>query len=750
MEAVMESANKQMRSNLILTVIKLCGSIGLALFVSKGLLSTAETVAAVAEICLSLLIAALIKKKSALLGWLLGSTALFLINLQFIFLKFAKTFLTFIMLTNVRSMQALSGKMDVYVLWTLIILIISYLPNREDEFSGQFLVVLAIVALAGEGFLFSRIPITTPLSDYIDVAKAIVSNEQLSKAIESGEDTRSLFYRNGIEDGIERPESLTKQPNVVLIFTEGLSQHIVEDKRNIMPNVEKWENETLFFKNYYNHSFATYRGIIGQLYSGYQLNNLDENNLISLQRILRNAGYYTSFINVEPKNRDFSKYLRSMDFHEVIEDTPDVFIGGVNSISDKRAYELLREQIQEKSQQGRPFFTAIYTFGTHVSFDSTHEIFGDGKDLVLNRFYNMDKQFGAFMDFFCESECTDNTLLIFTTDHATYADEDYQRAFPDVNRTYKDVDTIPLFFYYKGMQPKTVDANGRNSLDLVPTVLDYLDVSAPNCFLGSSLFTTPDLNRNWDTTFFYPTQLVSTEQGEIHPLHAEKGETFLEQISKYFCAAKWKDANQDTIDSHALMELDHSDAIETEVSEDCRFLNVKYYPSAEHSNVLFAVWSGVGEIDDLHWYEADWNEKVACWSYQVDLSAHRSFGTFFVHVYTNTDGEKQKLDETSVYIPDAVFPEEYVKTEQIDNSHIRISLITDASHGRIAFPVWSSENGQDDIEWYEAELDENGVWSCVVNVEKHIKKGLLYVHAYDVGGQKNIFLDGIAVYVGLN
>ena len=44
--------------------------------------------------------------------------------------------------------------------------------------------------------------------------------------------------------------------------------------------------------------------------------------------------------------------------------------------------------------------TAIYTFGSHISFDSPkgEARFEDGKDTTLNKMRNVDVQFGAFME----------------------------------------------------------------------------------------------------------------------------------------------------------------------------------------------------------------------------------------------------------------------------------------------------------------------------------------------------------------
>jgi alcohol dehydrogenase class IV len=59
-------------------------------------------------------------------------------------------------------------------------------------------------------------------------------------------------------------------------------------------------------------------GIIGQLFSGYQHNHYDSNNLVSLQSILREKmGYTTHFINAEPNNSEFTSYLENLGFDSV-------------------------------------------------------------------------------------------------------------------------------------------------------------------------------------------------------------------------------------------------------------------------------------------------------------------------------------------------------------------------------------------------------------------------------------------------
>ena len=203
------------------------------------------------------------------------------------------------------------------------------------------------------------------------LGKEIQEYSSMRKTLISQENVTVNFYQRVVRNYLEKPTDLPDLPNIVLIMTEGLSQSIVEDERQITPNILDFQKKSLTFTNYYNHTFATYRGIIGQLYSGYQFSNLDTNTLTSIQSILADKGYSTSFINTEPNNLDFTHYLESMGFQQIISDK-NLNSGSVNTASDKEAYELLFKTIQEEGDQ--PFFVVMYTYGTHVTLDSTDTV----------------------------------------------------------------------------------------------------------------------------------------------------------------------------------------------------------------------------------------------------------------------------------------------------------------------------------------------------------------------------------------
>lgn len=465
------------------------------------------------ELLIIVMLPSLFEKHPRIGGWI-NNILLILYNVQIAVLFFGSSFIKVVMLTNVDSIQDLSGKTVAYILFGIGLVVTSVLPPHPMPFSGLkclagiLAVDLCFTMVTGSGY--------SPLYAYAQLAQDSAEARARQKEIKSAKVDRKKYYHEGVTNYCTNQAGQGK--NVVLIFTEGLSQQIIDDSRNIMPNIASYEKQSLNFTNYYNHTFATYRGIIGQLYSGYQNENFDENHLDSVQSILAKNNYRTEFINSEPNNVQFETYLKSFGFDTLTSKISAAKHGPTNSVSDKDLYTLLyqRMEAQHKQDKKGPFFIATYSFGTHMSFDSTDEKYGDGSNAFLNKFHNLDAQFGNFMKKFNASDMADDTIIIFTTDHCTYVDNDYRSSIPEP-RQFGDVDRIPLFIYNKGQKAQTIDAGGRNSLDLAPTIIDYINLNqnSANYFLGTSLFSDAQNNNTYDTFFTEGEQLICSAGGSL-------------------------------------------------------------------------------------------------------------------------------------------------------------------------------------------------------------------------------------------
>lgn len=509
------------------------------------------------ETCAAFLLSDWLLRRSYVLGYLVNSVLLLVINVQAAMLFFAASFVTPIMISNLFNLADLAGQAGTYIGATVLVLFISFLPITsfgDIPFLGTWGVIgvaalLELTALLGFGSWASPLGSTAALVAKWDRYASLMEHHALE---DGGVDNPSFrenaqaYYCEEVLGGITRPTNLPERPNVIVIFTEGLSQSIIDDERGIMPNVARYQEASLAFSNYYNHTAATLKGLNGQLYSGFQLNDLDSNALISIQDIMGEAGYRTTFVNTEPHNEVWSDFLAHMNFQNTVgESVTGTYSLTGDIMSDFEAYQTLQSVVEEEAAEDEPFFICIYTFGTHATYDSPDITFGDGSDAELNKFYNCDYQFGQFMDWLERSGLSRNTVVVFTSDHATYRDLSFIAAFPDYDRSHYFLDAMPCFYYYSGIEAETIDVGGRNSLDFAPTLLDYLDVSGENYFMGASLFLEPDTVSSpqegllpMDMVYFDGTNIATSGGPSVEAIEGADLSPYMDEIVDYVSVSR--------------------------------------------------------------------------------------------------------------------------------------------------------------------------------------------------------------------
>jgi phosphoglycerol transferase MdoB-like AlkP superfamily enzyme len=90
--------------------------------------------------------------------------------------------------------------------------------------------------------------------------------------------------------------------------------------------------------------------------------------------------------------------------------------------------------------------------------------------------------------------------------------------------------------YYKGVEPWEIDVKGRNSLDLAPTILDYVGIDCENYFLGSTLFMNKNNNNNYDTVFSDGGTYSTSDGDAIAGLSEAQAQITLNLINRYYIA----------------------------------------------------------------------------------------------------------------------------------------------------------------------------------------------------------------------
>lgn len=61
---------------------------------------------------------------------------------------------------------------------------------------------------------------------------------------------------------------------------------------------------------------------------------------------------------------------------------------------------------------------------------------------------------------------------------------------------------------------------------------------------------------------------------------------------------------------------------------------------------------------------------------------------------------------------------------------MQLAVRNTGDYNQVYFPVWSEENGQDDIEWCAAVRQKDGSWTCTVDLTAHHSAGTYQIHVY--------------------
>ena len=305
-----------------------------------------------------------------------------------------------------------------------------------------------------------------------------------------------------------------QQMNVIVFFIEGMSARLVESYSDtfpvLTPNIKEFSEKVIKVNNYYNHTYATYRGIGGQLCSIFPMGRLFKNtNYRCLNHMLKDHGYESRFMvsqDLQSTGLDSIAYSAGFDNVDGASE-----INKLLSLSNAEYSSIVPDRVLidglikhltdlEQSNNEKPVFIGLYNFETHTgatliekntTFTGTTQTPRTEPSRLLDTFHNIDKEFGRFWQYFKTSSLYENTIVVLTSDHATYPSVEYVHTLSGI-RGYQPIfiDNIPLLIYHPNlMNSIVINANRSTSLDFAPSILHLLGISnvrAP--FLGSSLF----------------------------------------------------------------------------------------------------------------------------------------------------------------------------------------------------------------------------------------------------------------------
>ncbi len=295
----------------------------------------------------------------------------------------------------------------------------------------------------------------------------------------------------------------TQKLNVVIIILESFSkEHFGSLNKNLenghykgfTPFLDSLIHQGLFCTNAFANSKTSIQAIpavissipslmdnpyISSIYSGNKIN--------SLAKILKKQGYTSSFyhggkngtmgFDAFAKMAGFDKYYGKNEYNN------DDDYDGHWGIFDEKFLQFMANNLDKTKQ---PFFATVFTLSSHHPYTIPKEYkgkFRKGKLKIQQSVMYADYSLKKFFETASKMKWFDNTLFIFTPDHTSEAYHTYYQ-----NRV--GMYAIPILYYKHNSNLKGKNNNITQQIDIMPSVLDYLNYKNDYIAFGQSIFDT--------------------------------------------------------------------------------------------------------------------------------------------------------------------------------------------------------------------------------------------------------------------
>jgi len=220
----------------------------------------------------------------------------------------------------------------------------------------------------------------------------------------------------------------------------------------------------------------------------YILTHYSTNDISSLADVLKQKGYYSAFFHGAPNgSMGFEAYAKIAGFddffgYEKYNNSHD--FDGTWAIWDE---EFLQFFANEMGKMKQPFITSVFTASSHHPFHipkKYKELFPKGKHPILQCIAYTDYAIKQFFLKVSQYDWYNNTLFVICADHSNSPHHD--EYFTSTGRY-----SIPILFYHPGGNLQgLVDSIPVQQIDIMPSVLSYLNYDKPYFSYGQDIFTT--------------------------------------------------------------------------------------------------------------------------------------------------------------------------------------------------------------------------------------------------------------------
>lgn len=312
--------------------------------------------------------------------------------------------------------------------------------------------------------------------------------------------------------------SRDKKPNIILISIDTLrADHLgcYGYDRETSPNLDRFAQDCVLFKRAHSQAPSTLPSHMSMLTSLYPVNHglctlsiggpigggqkLDP-TILTLADFLRKQGYVTFGITGGGQISSYFGFAKGFDYYEenkrsILLDTPERLL--------RKSSEFLKKYSQ------RPFFLFLHTYQTHMPYAPPppyQTLFTDEKPIwkeldiiqllsqregkysqltdkerknIISLYdgeirYTDEKFLAPFLALLKKLNLYDNSMIIFTSDHG---EEFYDHGgWEHGHSLYEELIHVPLLIKFPHSNPQGIIETPVRIVDLVPTILDIVDI----------------------------------------------------------------------------------------------------------------------------------------------------------------------------------------------------------------------------------------------------------------------------------
>ena len=299
---------------------------------------------------------------------------------------------------------------------------------------------------------------------------------------------------------VPTPVGAQKHDNVVVIILESFSREFV-GSLNKQLNNGQYKGYTPFIDSLISHSlvfpnaFANGRKSIDAIPSvtasipalvlPYVISERSGNRINSLASVLSKEGYETAFFHGAPNgSMGFDAFTKIAGYRSYVgknEYGHDEGFDGVWGIWDEPFFQFFAGEMNKMKE---PFLTTIFSVSSHHPFKVPGQYvsrFPEEHIPLQKCIRYTDFALKEFFDKAATMPWFKNTLFVITADHCSESDfKEYKTA---VNNY-----AVPLIFYKGDGSLTGVDESLAEQIDIMPSVLGYLNYPKPYVAFGNNLF----------------------------------------------------------------------------------------------------------------------------------------------------------------------------------------------------------------------------------------------------------------------